>query len=115
MKKNYSIQKTEKVLRDLIASRHALAYLNSVQGASLSLKKEEIAKKRILYLSRTIEALEHAVGLLDPIEQKIIRELYFDEDGSVEEICETCALERSSVYRYRARAIEKLAVALYGE
>ena len=115
MKKNYSIRKTEKILRELDASRHALAYLTSIQGVSLSLRKEETAKKRILYLSRTIEALEHAVGLLDPTEQKIIRGLYFDEDGSVEEICETCALERSSVYRYRARAIEKLAAAMYGE
>ncbi|MBR5313245.1 MAG: hypothetical protein IKU40_10235 [Clostridia bacterium] len=115
MKKTYSIRKTEKLLRELDASRHALAYLNSIQGASLSLRKEETVKKRILYLSRTTEALEHAVGLLDPIEQKIIRGLYFDADGSVEKVCETCALEKSSVYRYRARAIEKLAATMYGE
>ena len=115
MKKNYNIRKVEKILRELDACRHALAYLNSIQGASLSLRKEETAKKRVLYLSRTIEAFEYAVGLLDPIEQKIIRGLYFDADGSVEKVCETCALEKSSVYRYRARALEKLAAALYGE
>lgn len=115
MKKNYSIRKTEKLLRELDACRHALAYLNSIQGASLSLRNEEITKKRILYLSCNLKALEHAVGLLDPTEQTIIRGLYFDADGSVEKVCETCALEKSSVYRYRARAIEKLAAAMYGE
>jgi len=116
LKKSYSIRKTEKLLRELDASRHSLAYLTSVQGtAGLPLRREEILKKRIRYLSRTIEAIEHSLEFLDPLEQKIIRELYFDAEPSVERVCAMCALEKSSVYRYRARALEKIAVALYGE
>ena len=114
MKKSYAVRNVEKILREYNACCHSLTYLMSIQDAGLSLKKEEIARRRIKYLSHTLNALEHAVGLLDPIEQKIIRGLYFDADGSVEKVCETCALERSSVYRYRARAVDKLAVALYG-
>ena len=34
---------------------------------------------------------------------------------ALEEVCEACGLERSSVYRYRTRALKKLAAALYGE
>ena len=116
MKNNYTIRKTEKLLRELDACRHALAYLTSIQGpAALSLRKEEVLRKRIRYLSQTIGAVEHALVFLDPIEQKIIRGLYLDTDGSLERVCATCALEKSSVYRHRARALGKLAVALYGE
>ena len=114
MKKRYAVKRIEKILLEYNACRHSLAYLTSIRDTSLSLRKEEIADKRIRYLSYTLNAIEQAVGLLDPIEQKIIRGLYFDADGSVEKVCETCALERSSVYRYRARAVDKLAVALYG-
>lgn len=115
MKKNYTVRNVEKLLRGLDACRHSLAYLTSIQGASLSLRKEETLKKRIRYLSATITAIEHSLGFLDPLERKIIDGLYFDADGSVERVCEACMLEKSSVYRYRARAIEKLAAAMYGE
>ena len=116
LKKSYSIRKMDKILRELDAARHSLAYLTSIQGTSaLPLRKEEIVKKRIRYLSRTIEAIEHSIGFLDPVEQKIITGLYFDAEPSIERVCETCALEKSSVYRYRARALEKLAAALFGE
>lgn len=116
MKKSYSVRKVEKILRELDASRHSLAYLTSIQGISaLSLRKEEILKNRIRYLSRTIAAVEHSLGFLEPVEQKIITGLYFDAEPSLERVCEACAMEKSSVYRYRARALGKLAVALYGE
>ncbi|MBQ7932944.1 MAG: hypothetical protein IJ334_18295 [Clostridia bacterium] len=115
MKKSYSVRKMEKLLRELDVCRHSLTYLTSVQGTALTLRKEDLLKKRICYLSRTVEAVEHALGFLDPLERKIIEGLYFDADGSVERVCEACAMEKSSVYRYRARALGKLAVALYGE
>jgi DNA-directed RNA polymerase specialized sigma subunit len=114
LKKSYAVRNVEKILREYNACCHSLAYLMSIRDTGLSLKKEEIARRRIKYLSHTLNALEHAVGLLDPLEQKIIRGLYFDADGSVEKVCDTCALEKSSVYRYRTRAIEKLAAAMYG-
>ncbi|MBQ4590464.1 MAG: hypothetical protein IJP32_12140 [Clostridia bacterium] len=116
MKKSYSVRKVEKILRELGASRHSLAYLTSVQGTSaLPLRKEQLLKNRLRYLSRTIEAVEHSLAFLDPVEQKIITGLYFDAEPSIERVCEACAMEKSSVYRHRARALEKLAVALFGE
>lgn len=116
MKKSYSVRKVEKILRELDTARHSLAYLTSIQGtSSLPLRKEEILKRRIQYLSHTIAAVEHALGFLDPVEQKIICGLYLDREPSLGRVCEACALEKSSVYRYRARALEKLAFALYGE
>ncbi len=115
MKKNYTIRKTEKLLRELDACRHSLAYLTSVQGTALTLRKEELLENRVRYLSRTVEAVEQALTFLDPLERAIIEGLYFEAEGSVERVCAMCALEKSSVYRYRARALGKLAAALYGE
>ena len=44
----------------------------------------------------------------------IITELYLSHEHSFANVCEACALEKSSVYRYRARALKKLAAALFG-
>ncbi len=115
MKKNYEIRKVEKILRELAACRHALAYLTSAQTESLPARKQVILERRIGHLSRTVAAVEQALGFLDPIERTIVEGLYFDADGSVERVCASCALEKSSVYRYRARALGKLTAALYGE
>lgn len=115
MKKNYTIKKTEKLLRELRACRDTLDYLTSLREAPLTPRKKEILQNRIRRISDTLGEFEHKLGILDPVEQKILRGLYLDGDGSVEEVCRACALEKSSVYRYRARAIEKLAAAMYGE
>lgn len=116
MKKSYSVRKVEKLLRELDATRHSLIYITSIQGTSgLSLRKEELLKKRVCYLTRTIAAVERSLEFLTPVERKVIDGLYLAEEPSFDKVCEECALEKSSVYRYRARALEKLAVALFGE
>lgn len=116
MKKSYTVKRVEKLLCELEATRHSLIYLTSISGTSaMSLRKEELLKKRIRYLSRTVEAVERSLEFLTPVERKIITGLYLEPNPSFERVCETCALEKSSVYRYRSRALEKLAVALFGE
>lgn len=116
MKKSYYVKRVEKILRDFEATRHSLLYLNSISGTSaMSLRKEELLRKRILYLSRTVVAVERSLEFLTPIEKKVICGLYLDPNPSFDRVCETCALEKSSVYRYRSRALEKLSVALFGE
>ncbi len=116
MKQSYSVRKVEKILRELDAYRHSLAYLTSIEGtAALPLRKAEIMKRRICYLTRTIAAVEHSLDFLDPTERNIITGLYLNPEHSFDDVCEACALEKSSVYRYRARALGKLAAALYGE
>lgn len=116
MKKSYAIRKVEKILRELESYRHSLAYLTSIEGVSgMTLRQMQGMKKRIRYLSRTIDAIEHSLGFLSPAEQKIIAEFYFKSEHSFDAVCEACALEKSSIYRYRARALQKLAVAMFGD
>ena len=118
MKTSYAVKNVEKLLRELDDSRNSLAYLTSIrEDAPLSPRKSALLKKRIRYLTHTITAVEHALGRLEPIEQTILEGLFLRPASAdaLEEVCEACGLERSSVYRYRTRALKKLAAALYGE
>lgn len=114
--KNYSVRKTEKLLGELDTCRNTLDYLLSLSKTPLPLSKAETVRRRIRYLSRTLEAVEHALGLLDPLERTIIEQFFFhrSSERSVDDICAMCTLEKSSVYRYRARALARMAAALYG-
>ncbi len=116
-KKNYYIKKTEKLLGELDAYRNSLAYLTSIQNdVNLPPCKAELRKKRIRYLTNTLDAVNRALELLDPVERTVIEGMFFRRTpDALEEVCEACGLERSSVYRHRSRALKKLAAALYGE
>lgn len=115
--KNYYIKKTEKLLGELDVSRNALAYLTSIQNdVNLPPHKAELRKKRIRYLTNTLDAVGHALELLDPTERTVIERMCIRRTpGALDEVCEICGLEKSSVYRHRSRALKKLAAALYGE
>lgn len=116
MNKKYLLRKVEKILRELDAYKHSLAYLSAIQEtAALTPRAAETTRKRIRSLTLTITSLEHALGLLTPLERTIIDTLYLTSEHSFDDLCETCALEKSSVYRYRTRALQKLAVVMFGE
>jgi len=117
LKKNYSIKKAEKLLGELDAFRNSLAYLTSIQNdVNLPLRRAEIRKKRIRYLTNTLDAAERALALLDPVEREVLEWMCIRRTPeALEDVCEACGLEKSSVYRHRARALKKLAAALYGE
>ena len=109
MKTSYAVKNVEKLLRELDDSRNSLAYLTSIrEDAPLSPRKSALLKKRIRYLTHTITAVEHALGRLEPIEQTILEGLFLRPASAdaLEEVCEACGLERSSVYRYRTRALK---------
>ena len=116
-KQNYFIKKTEKILGDLESCRNSLAYLTSVRNnANLPPYKAEVCRRRIQSLTKTLDAAEHALALLDPVERTVIEGMCICRTPeALEDVCEACGLERSSVYRYRTRALKKLAVALFGE
>lgn len=116
MNKKYHLRKVEKILHELDAYKHSLAYLTALQEtAALLPRAAETTRKRISSLTLTITSLEHALQLLTPLEHTIITNLYLNPEHSFDDLCSACALEKSSVYRYRTRALRKLAAAMFGE
>lgn len=64
---------------------------------------------------RRINNINKALAVLNPEEQCIVRNFYMDVSGkNAEDLCEELNLERSSLYRKKQRALEKVAIALYG-
>ena len=115
MTKNYYTKKTEKLLEELELYKASLEYYAEITDcAELTLRQHrEIAAKE-KYLSRTLAAVDHALTLLNPTERDVVTRLYLDKEMTFDDVCEACALERSSIYRYRASALKKISKALYG-
>lgn len=69
-------------------------------------------------LSRTkcwLRTADDALGTLTQQERQILQRLYiFPEKGALDRLCQELDMEKSSVYRYRDRALHRFATALYG-
>ena len=115
MTKNYYIKKTEKLLKDLELYRSSLEYYISIRDcAELTVAQHRQINDREKYITRTLTAVEHALTLLNRTERDVVTRLYLVHGMTFDDVCEACALERSSIYRYRASALRKIAKALYG-
>ena len=115
MTKNTNYKKAEKLLEDLDLYRSSLNYYESIRDcAELTLKQHREFEQKQKYLSRTVSAVEHALTMLSDTERDIVTKLYFNSAMTFDDVCESCALERSSIYRYRSSALKKIAKAIYG-
>ncbi len=115
MTKQYKRKLAKKRLSELALYRSSMDYyarLTNVQN--LPLRKARTAQTRLLAISHTIQAMEHALKLLTDMERRII-DLHYFQEHSFEDIEEIVHLERSSVYRYHALALDKIALVLYGD
>lgn len=108
-------KKTEELLKDLELYRSSLEYYEEIRGcAELSIRQHNAIERKQKFLTRTLSAVERAMTKLNGTEREVVTELFFN-GKEIDDVCEKCALERSSIYRYRASAMRKMAVALYGE
>lgn len=115
MKQQYKCKLTKKILRELPLRRTSMDYCARLTNIeNLPGKKMDTARNRLLSLSHTIQAVDHAVSLLSEQEQQVIKLHYFEEH-TFDEIVDLCHMERSSVYRHHIRAIDKIALVLYGD
>ena len=114
MKKNYYIKKTEKLLENYAEMKITLEYYTElVEADALPIRKAEVVRAKISHMSSATSAIERALDALTSTERDIITGLYFIKEQTFFDVCDACALERSSVYRYRASAIKKIARFLY--
>ena len=64
---------------------------------------------------RWLQITDRALKALGGEEQMILQKLYIHKSsGALSELCQTLGIEKSSIYRKRDKALEKLALALYG-
>ena len=103
------------LLLDLEAYKSSLEYYKGLMqcGGVPVCEAGEVSAK-IKYLTHVISSTEHALSLLSPTELDIITKLYMNKELAFDDICESCALERSSIYRYRTSALTKISKAIYG-
>lgn len=75
-------------------------------------QKLEIALKNT---RRWLQITERAIKALSNEEQMILRSFYMQRSSqTMNELCQRLKLEKSSIYRKRDRALEKLVLVLYG-
>lgn len=114
MTKNYYCKKAEKLLREVEMYRASLDYYLKIQDCTeLDIGSAREISSRVKYLTHTIAALEHAIEMLSPTERDVVTRIFLKGEN-LDDVCDSCALERSSIYRYRASALRKIALALYG-
>jgi len=64
---------------------------------------------------RWMQITDRALQTLSKEEQMILRKFYIRrESGGVNQLCQQLQVEKSSIYRKRDKALEKLMLALYG-
>ena len=115
LKKNQGKKRAEMLLCDLEAYKSALEYHRGLlECGGVTLREAARISARIKYLSHIISSTEHALSLLSPTELDIITKLYLNKELTFDDVCESCALERSSIYRYRTSALTKISKAIYG-
>lgn len=116
MNQKYAIRKTAELLKDYRLYRAALEYRKDQEEngcfSSLDGVRLENLNRQNRVLSRKVRAIEDGLGLITPLERKVVTHLII-EGRNADDVCELCALERSSVYRYRAAALRKLALIFF--
>lgn len=113
--KQYKRKMMKKILTELPLYRSSLEYNTRLtEIPDLPLRKYRTAELRRQTMQALIQSVEQALSLLSDTERRII-ELHYYEEHTFFDIEEIVHLERSSVYRYHASAMDKLATAILGD
>ena len=116
MTKDYYIKKSLKFIKELKLYKNALEYYKGISPPdNLSSAKSEELTRQIRRLTHRICAIEKALSFLSEIEREIIDRMYISGEMSADEMCCEIPLERSSIYRYRKSALEKISLSLFGK
>lgn len=116
MTKDYYKKKAEQLLENLETYKISVEIMRELENCgALSLRKAKTAHIKREHYENLIKAADRAMSLLTPTERRIIDELYFRKDEhSFFDVCEICAMEKSSIYRHRDKALNKIGKAIFG-
>lgn len=116
MTKDYYKKKAEKLLENIEVYRLAVETMKDMEACGgISLRKAQAAREKRIYYEKLLAAADRALALLTPTERQVIEEIYLNQhEHTFFDICDACAMEKSSVYRYRAKALDKIGRAVFG-
>ena len=108
-------QQVREKLRRLDAMRQAVESLPS-EIARLQAEGQDTAQLRKAFVQAQlwVDAVEQALQVLTPQERLIADWLFiYPDKGNVQRLCGILGVEQSSIYRRRAKVLQKLETALY--
>lgn len=110
MRKDNRRVRAEKLLRNLNQYRTYADYYEALEkNDSLPPRKSQAVKFRAVHYREVVKALDAALGDMSKLERDVVTLLYIMPDNCVDDVCDIVAAERSTVYRYRASALDKIA------
>ena len=102
----------KKVTNLKAAKTEAMSWLGKMSCMENALLYGEVTETDREKLETRLRWLRRGLAMLSEEERKMI--LWMADGCSVEDLCELCAREKSSVYAVRKRAADKFALALFG-
>ncbi len=106
--------KADKLLKNLEQyETYAEYYEKLLDGGSVTPRKAQSARLRAQHYRETSRAVHRTMESFCKMEKDVINLLYFTPDTCVDDVCDAVCAERSTVYRYRASALDKIAAALF--
>ncbi len=103
------------LLRNLNAYRHAIPCIKELMLASEGEAAAELAE-RLRRTERTVACVESALQILTDEDRFILDKMFIHAgECPVDDLCEACICEKSSVYRMRKRALDRFTLSLYGD
>lgn len=105
--------RADKLLRSLRQYESYAEYYEALmKNGSVPMRKAQTVQFRAAYYRETVKAVAKTMETLNKMEREVITLLYFTPDICVDDVCDKVAAERSTVYRYRASALDKIAEAV---
>ncbi len=109
-------KRTDKLLKNLTFYEAYIEYYTMLKKTDkLTIEQTKTVTYRLELYSAMTKAARRAIENLTPTERRIIDLLYFTPDTNVDDVCDIVAMERSTVYRYRASALDKLTAQIFGK
>lgn len=109
-------KRTDKLLKDLTLYEAYIEYYTKLKNTDkLTIEQTKTVTYRLELYTTMTRAARRAIENLTPTERRIIELLYFTPETNVDDVCYAVSMERSTVYRYRAAALDKLTAQIFGK
>ncbi len=109
-------KRTDRFLKDLTIYEAYIDYYTKLKNTDkLTIEQTKTVTYRLELYATMTRATRRAIENLTPTERRIVNLLYFTPETTVDDVCYEVSMERSTVYRYRASALDKISAQIFGK